>query len=84
LLSLAAVADELRDDLGKVACPVLILNSPQDHVVEPVNSDLLAEGVAGPVERVTLERSYHVATLDYDKDLINERAVEFARRVTAG
>jgi carboxylesterase len=84
LLTLAAAADELRDDLGKVACPVLILTSPQDHVVEPVNSDLLAEGVAGPVERVTLERSYHVATLDYDKDLINERAVEFARRVTAG
>ena len=26
--------------------------------------------VSGPVERVTLERSYHVATQDYDKDLI--------------
>ena len=38
----------------------------------------------GPVERVTLERSYHVATLDYDKDLVDERAVEFAAKVTAG
>ena len=45
---------------------------------------MLAEGVSGPVERVTLERSYHVATLDYDKDIVFERAVEFARRVTAG
>jgi carboxylesterase len=59
------------------------MTSPQDHVVEPHNSDLLAEGVTGPVERITLERSFHVATLDYDKDLVNERAVEFARRVTA-
>jgi hypothetical protein len=25
-----------------------------------------------------------VATVDYDKDLIDERAVDFARRVTAG
>ena len=74
--------DEFRDDLGKIACPVLIMNSPQDHVVEPVNSDILAAGVSGPVERVTLERSYHVATLDYDKDLVSERAVEFARKVT--
>ena len=49
------------------------MTSPQDHVVEPGNSDILAEGVSGPVERVTLERSYHVATLDYDKELI-ERA----------
>jgi carboxylesterase len=82
LLSLAAAAAELRDELGKVACPVLILTSTQDHVVNPADSDLLAAAVSGPVERVTLERSYHVATLDYDKDLIAERAVEFARRVT--
>jgi carboxylesterase len=82
LLSLAAAAEAVRQDLGKIACPVLILTSPQDHVVPPANSDLLAEGVSGPVERVTLERSYHVATLDYDKDLINGKAVEFARRVT--
>jgi carboxylesterase len=83
LLSLAAAAEEFRSDLAKVECPVLIMTSPQDHVVEPHNSDLLAEGVTGPVERITLERSFHVATLDYDKDLVNERAVEFARRVTA-
>jgi carboxylesterase len=77
-------ATDLRDDLGRIACPVLVMTSPQDHVVEPHNSDLLAEAVSGPVERVTLERSYHVATLDYDRGLIEERAVEFARRVTAG
>ena len=84
LLSLAAAGEAFRSDLPKVECPVLIMTSPQDHVVEPRNSDLLADGVSGPVERVTLERSYHVATLDYDKDLIDERAVAFARRVTAG
>jgi len=33
--------------------------------------------VKGSVERVVLERSYHVATLDYDKDEIETRAVEF-------
>jgi carboxylesterase len=81
LLSLAAGARGLRDELAGVTCPVLIMTSPQDHVVEPVNSDLLADAVTGPVERVTLERSYHVATLDYDKDLIDEQAVAFARRV---
>ena len=84
LLSLAAAADEFRDDLARIACPLLLMNSPQDHVVEPVNSDILAEGVSGPVERVTLERSYHVATLDYDKELIEVRAIDFARKVTSG
>ena len=32
----------------------------------------------GPLERITLERSYHVATQDYDKDLIFESTIEFA------
>jgi carboxylesterase len=52
-------------------------------VVEPSNSDVLAESVAGPVERVWLDRSYHVATLDYDKAEVEEKVVEFAQRVTA-
>jgi hypothetical protein len=30
-----------------------------------------------------LERSYHVATQDYDKELIFEATVAFAHRVTA-
>jgi carboxylesterase len=83
LLSVADVAAETADDLVKVACPVLLMTSLQDHVVDPHNSDIVAERVSGPVERITLERSYHVATLDYDKDLIFERAIEFAGRVTA-
>jgi carboxylesterase len=83
LLSLAGAGAELGPALARITCPVLVMNSPQDHVVDPSNSDKLAASVAGPVERVTLERSFHVATLDYDRDIVNERAVDFARRVTA-
>jgi carboxylesterase len=82
LLSLADAAADTVDDLAKITCPVLLMTSRQDHVVDPHNSDVVAERVSGPVERITLERSYHVATLDYDKDLIFERAVEFAGWVT--
>ena len=70
-------------DLAAIECPVLLLTSPQDHVVDPSQSDHLAATVKGPVDRVTLERSYHVATLDYDKDIIFELAVAFAKKVTA-
>jgi carboxylesterase len=83
LLSLVEGVEALQADLPRIACPVLLLTSPQDHVVPPANSDHLASLVAGPVERVTLERSYHVATLDYDRDLITERAVAFVRKVAA-
>jgi carboxylesterase len=83
LLSLASGAEELRGILPDVTCPVLLLTSPQDHVVPPADSDELAAAVMGRVERVTLERSFHVATLDHDRDLIVERSLEFVARVTA-
>jgi carboxylesterase len=73
--------DALQPSLGSITCPALVMNSPQDHVVPPSNSEHLASKLGGPIERVSLERSYHVATLDYDRDLIEERAVEFATRV---
>jgi carboxylesterase len=82
LISLFQQGETLAGRLGEINSPVLLLNSPQDHVVDPGHSEHVAASVSGAIERVTLERSYHVATLDYDRDLINERAVEFARRVT--
>lgn len=81
LSSLAAAIDELQPLLAQIEVPVLVLNSPDDHVVPPASSDHLAASVSGTVERVTLERSFHVATLDHDADLIETSAVEFARRV---
>lgn len=68
---------------GSLEMPLLLFTSTQDHVVSPSDSDALAASYGGAVERVILERSYHVATQDYDKDLIFARAVEFVARVTA-
>jgi carboxylesterase len=83
LLSLMDGLAALQGDLGRVTCPVLIMTSPNDHVVEPASSDHLAAAVAGPVERITLERSYHVATLDYDGETVCQEAVAFAQKVTS-
>jgi carboxylesterase len=83
LLTLMEAASEFQDRLGRIACPVLIITSRQDHVVAPENSDVLAASVTGPVERLWLDRSYHVATQDYDKAEIENAVVDFARRVTS-
>ena len=83
LLSLCEADDEVLAKLGDITCPVLIVTSTQDHVVPPVSSDILAAKVSGPVERLVLERSYHVATLDLEKAELEAAAVEFARKVTA-
>ncbi len=81
LLSFIERCTTLVDELAAVTCPVLLFTSPQDHVVDPVSSEVLAAGVSGPVERVSLERSFHVATLDHDAKLIEDRAVAFVAEV---
>jgi len=80
-LSLFAGIDEVAGELGRIRCPVLLLSSRQDHVVPSSSGDVLLAGVTGPIERVWLERSYHVATLDYDADVVVARTVEFVREV---
>ncbi|QGG94668.1 alpha/beta hydrolase [Actinomarinicola tropica] len=82
LVSLMRNAEDVAAEVGSIRSPLLLMTSPEDHVVDPANSDHLAAHVGGEVERVTLERSYHVATLDHDKELVEEQAVAFARRVT--
>jgi len=77
-LSLFGGVGQVQAELESVISPVLLFTSTQDHVVDPVSSERLAEKVKGPVERIVLERSFHVATLDYDKDEIEARTVAFA------
>jgi carboxylesterase len=82
LLSLLDQLESLQLALPQIQCPSLVITSVQDHVVPPTASDVFAELVGGPVERILLTRSFHVATLDYERADIEAAAVAFARRVT--
>jgi carboxylesterase len=63
---LAPMVDRYRE----LTMPLLLWTSREDHVVEPAQSEHLAATYGGPVEHRWLERSYHVATQDFDRDLI--------------
>jgi carboxylesterase len=82
LLSTCRGLDALALRLPAVGCPVLIFTSRHDNVVPTVSSDVLEAAVSGPVERVWLERSGHVATLDLERDELERRAVAFALAAT--
>ena len=45
------------------------------------NGDEIVEKSSGPVERVWLEESYHVATLDNDQELVERSTLEFLAKV---
>lgn len=72
----------IREQLPRLGCPLLVAYSPQDHSVPPANSKAILELAAHvhPIELV-LERSYHVATLDYDLELLIEHITRFADRL---
>lgn len=80
--SLLRALPRVRRQLDHVPCPVLVMYSPNDHSVSPENSRALLRLIKSPaLDELVLERSYHVATLDYDQELILERAIAFADRL---
>jgi len=50
-------------DLAAVTCPVLLITSADDDVVDPANSDVVAASLGAPVQRLILDDGGHVATL---------------------
>ena len=72
----------MAERYGELTMPLLLFTSRQDHVVEPAQSEHLAAHYGGPVDHRWLERSYHVATMDFDRDVISVEAATFAKQVT--
>jgi len=69
-------------ELPQVTQPMLLLHSPQDHVVPPADSARVLSRVSSTdVTELLLEQSYHVATLDYDADRIFEESYAFIGRL---
>ncbi|HEV2426678.1 MAG TPA: alpha/beta fold hydrolase [Acidimicrobiales bacterium] len=84
LAALRSLMDGLvgvRARLAEITAPSLILTSREDHTVTTDNSDELADALAGPVERMWLEDSYHVATLDNDQERVEAETLAFVARV---
>lgn len=74
----------LRPRLPQVTQPLLVVRSAEDHVADPGSHDLLLTSVSSrDVTEVTLEDSYHVATLDNDAPRIEKESSAFVERVTA-
>lgn len=82
--SMTKLWQAIRADLAKVRAPILVLRSSIDNVVPASSTATLLAGVSSTdVTVVELTRSYHVATLDYDAELIRERSLAFIHEQTA-
>ncbi|WP_088052842.1 alpha/beta hydrolase [Virgibacillus dakarensis] len=72
----------VRSNLAKINVPALIFSSTVDHVVPPENSQEIYESIIFENRSIIkLENSFHVATLDNDKELIAEKSIEFIKSI---
>ena len=82
--SMAQFTRIVQAELPQITQPLLLFRSPQDHVVEPASSAMLLARISSTdVEERLCERSFHVATLDYDADSIIQGSIGFIGRLSA-
>lgn len=71
----------VTQELGHIHIPTLLVHSHQDEVAPPSNVHDLCAAIANPAPDVLwLEKSYHVVTLDYERDEVNQAILQFCER----
>jgi len=81
---LLRLQEVVRRELSRVTQPALLLHGRHDHSVPLANLELLQRGLGSPwIETGVLERSWHVITMDVERDEVGRRAADFLERVEA-
>lgn len=69
---------EVGSRLNLIHTPTLLIHSHQDEVAPPDNVTELCAKIQGPSPEVLwVDKSYHVISLDYDRDTINQTILQF-------
>ena len=67
-----------RRNLSKVTVPVQLFHSVDDHTLPVGNTEIILSEIGSQNKtRIELVNSYHVATLDYDQELIFQNSLTF-------
>ncbi len=71
---------DMAPELADITMPTTLITSRNDHVVPPEASDFIAEHISVEADRIWLDESFHVATLDHDE----QRIIDIVANVVAG
>lgn len=70
-------------DVGSITQPVLILHAREDDYAGLDNAAYLQRELAGPVDLVVLEDSYHMVTVDRQRHIVLDRTSDFISRTVS-
>lgn len=74
----------VRRKLHHIHTPCLLLHATDDDISHRRNAELVRDRIGGPVEMVLLPNSYHMITIDNDRQELFRRSIAFIRRYGAG
>ena len=83
LAEFAKLSSHVRRRLRSVHAPCLVVHSSHDDIASLRNVALIERGVTGPVETVLLDDSYHMVSVDQQRDIVVASSVDFFSRVVA-
>jgi carboxylesterase len=81
MMNFNSLAAKVRAKLGRIGTPTLVLHPREDDVASLANAMEIQRKMAGPVDLVVLEDSYHMITLDKQRHLVVDRTAAFAHSV---
>jgi carboxylesterase len=75
---------QVRKQLDKVHAPALIIHAAEDDVASPASADFVERHISSTERRkLILHDSYHIITLDNEKDLVADETIAFFQRHAA-
>jgi carboxylesterase len=69
---------QVRKNLDQVRCPTLIMHSEEDDVASTRSADLVESSIASSSKKkIILNDSYHIITLDNEKERVASETIDF-------
>jgi len=84
MLELRWLVQRVREEISQVRQPALIIHPREDDRASLRNLHYLQSSLGGLTETVVLNDSYHIVTLDRQRQVVVARTLEFAQRLQQG
>jgi carboxylesterase len=81
MLELRWLVRRVKSEIARISQPALIIHPREDDRASLRNLHYLQEGLRGLTEAVVLDDSYHLITLDRQRQIVISRTLDFASRI---
>ncbi len=83
VIELYRLVAEVKKELKSIEAPVFIVQAREDDLSSPRNTEYLQRNLGGLVDTLILDDSYHIVTVDRQRDLLIEGTCAFGMRLAS-